>query len=117
MTQFSLFEAPPTLPYQPHSETSRAAAESMQLPAVTVRQQVLDAITAAGPWRGYDAHGEPIGGLTDGELISRMPYPDNTVRPRRIELVATGEVKDSGHKRRCPSGRMAVVWVAASEVA
>lgn len=95
---------PPTLPYQPHSETSKAAAVAMQDSAETLKGMVLALFKRAGRV-----------GMTDGELISMMPARccESSVRPRRIGLVDDGVVVDSGQKRHSPSGRQATVWVLA----
>jgi hypothetical protein len=36
----------------------------------------------------------------------------DTARPRRRELELRGHVTDSGHTRKSPSNRDAIVWVA-----
>jgi hypothetical protein len=89
-------------PYQPHSDTSRHAAERVAPLAHTMRGQVLAFLQACGP-----------DGATDEEMQARMPMPANTQRPRRIELVADGFVKASGKTRGTRSGDYAVVWIAA----
>jgi len=89
-----------TLPFQPDSETSADAADEARRDAPTQRQRVLTAITAAG-WCG----------ATDEELQDRLQLNPSTQRPRRVELVASGLVVDSGRTRRTRSGRRAVVWV------
>lgn len=48
--------------------------------------------------------------LSDQELVQRLGVPENTLRPRRIELVSDGLVIDSGIRRRTESGREAIVW-------
>jgi hypothetical protein len=81
-----------TLPYQPHSETSREAAEAAAPTAKCVRERVLEAIRAAG-----------ADGLTDEELdVVTGCYP--TARPRRVELRDAGLVRDSGFTRRSVRG-------------
>jgi hypothetical protein len=60
------------------------------------------------------------GGMTDVQLLERYDavvrlaskrrQSPSGVRSRRAELVAQGFVRDSGRKRKLPSGRMAVVW-------
>jgi hypothetical protein len=66
----------------------------------TYRRGVLDAIA-----RARDA------GATDEELYAATGWDENTVRPRRNELMNDGWVEDSGRTRRTPSGKDAVVWV------
>lgn len=99
-TEQPLSERQPELPaHQPHSETSKAAAESVRHEAVHAREQVLAEINRNG-WHG----------CTDDELISRLPYGESS-RPRRIELVRAGLVVDSRAKRATAKGRLATVWV------
>jgi hypothetical protein len=88
-----LFSQPP---YQRHSETSKAAADSVKESAGTLREQVYDCIVQWGP-------------ICD-EVISAMTgIPPNTVRPRRVELLRAGRIKAWG-KTRTRSGRSAVAW-------
>ena len=96
-------DPPPTAPYQPHSDTSRAAAAS-QPRAQLARYQarVLEVIRQS---LAYGATDEEIARL----FVTIGP---NTVRPRRVELVARGLVRDSGIRRATASGRKATVWVA-----
>ena len=90
----------PDLPFQRHSETSRAAAESMEPAAFTLQFKVLDAIRSSAD------------GLTDEELQLGIPMAQNTERPRRRELERAGKIRDSGRTRPTKSGRAATVWVA-----
>ncbi len=48
--------------------------------------------------------------LTDEELIRLSRLPANSARPRRIELVSLGVVRDSGRTGVTRSGRKAVRW-------
>ena len=51
-------------------------------------------------------------GVTDDELFMELPTDNqSSIRPRRIELVRAGLVKDSGRKRKTSSGRQATVWI------
>jgi hypothetical protein len=93
-----------TLPYQRHSDTSHAAAVSAQWNADTQRAKVYRSLSRAGFF-----------GRTDHELQSILAMNPSTERPRRVELVKKGLVKDSGRRRLTPSGRKAVVWVATKE--
>ena len=92
---------PPLPPYQPHSATSRAAAEAILPRAGTLRRRVLDRIKLAGAY-----------GVTDEQICHAEHLEGSAVRPRRIELLRAGLIKDSGRQRKCHSGRMATVWVA-----
>jgi len=96
--QLSMFETPETLPFQAHSGTSRAAAEGMRSPAVTDRAAVLMVIQQS-------THGR-----TDEEIQRMLKLNPSTQRPRRIELVQAGKVRDSGRTRKTKSGRAATVW-------
>jgi DNA-binding NarL/FixJ family response regulator len=64
--------------------------------------------------RVLDAIGD---GASDEEIVLRSHLRANTVRPRRVELVKAGLVRDSGQRRAGSSGRSAIVWIRqASEV-
>ena len=89
-------------PAQRHSETSLGAAEAIRPSAASLRMKVLGFIVA----RGGD-------GATDPEIQAALRMEGSTQRPRRIELVDAGLVKDSGRTRKSASGRACVVWVAA----
>lgn len=80
-----------------HPDTSRAAAWRIAPKTGTKRRQVLDAI------RNSD-------GLTDEEMQRSIPMSANTQRPRRVELVEGGFIKDSGERRPTAGGDLAVVW-------
>jgi hypothetical protein len=101
MAQFEdQFEHHPELPFQRHSETSRDAAEQALPSAGTQRRAVYDALLR---------HAR---GLTDEQQQELLRMNPSTQRPRRIELVATGRVIDSGETRPTRSGRKAVIWKA-----
>ncbi|HYE78409.1 MAG TPA: hypothetical protein VEI97_10505 [bacterium] len=91
----------PTVPYQPHSETSRAAAESVQGNVATWRALVLQYI------QSMDERG-----CTDEEGSEALGLGPSTYRPRRCELVEAGQVRDSGKTRLGKSGRKMTVWIA-----
>lgn len=88
-------------PFQRHSPTSKEAAESVRPEVGTLREMVLRVLEAAGQE-----------GLTDDEMQRRLAMNPSTQRPRRIELVRQGFVRDSGRTRKTVGGREAVVWVA-----
>lgn len=103
----AVYEPPP---YQAHSNTSAAAAARIEPVAGTLRMVVL---------AEFKRH---RGGLTDEELVAVLsdrlyPPSENTVRPRRVELVRHGWLRDSGRRRNTRSGRAAVVWEYVEEVA
>ena len=101
-SQYSIFDALDTLPYQSHSDTSKAAAEEMRPDAETDRTAVLNLLLRV------------LVGMTDEEIQLALRLNPSTERPRRIELVRAGKVRDSGKKRRTKSGRMATIWEATS---
>lgn len=98
MSARTLFDDPPA---QQHSPTSVAAAEAIAPVAATLRRLVLEAIAVAG-----------ADGLTDEEVIQKTGIQPSTARPRRIDLVRAGLVRDSRQTRKTTSGRSATVWVA-----
>lgn len=96
--QLGMFDVPETLPCQPHSGTSREAAEQMRGSAQTDRAAVLNLLS------------RKFGGMTDEEIQRTLKLNPSTERPRRIELVQAGKVRDSGRTRKTSSGRAATVW-------
>ena len=86
------------LPCQRHSATSRAAAEQAAEGAGNQRQKVLAYLLS-----------RPLG-ATDEEIQEALGMNPSTQRPRRVELVAQGKVKDSRTVRKTRSGRNATVW-------
>ncbi len=83
-------------PFQSHSETSKAAALRIEPVAGTLRLKVLEHLRQC-----------PVG-ATDREIQEALSMAGSTQRPRRIELVADGLVRDSGVRRN-----RSTVWVAA----
>ena len=101
MSQGDLFAQESKQPAaQRHSETSRAAAASLRNVA-SMEKRVLRILEL----RGRD-------GATDAELEEWTGLGGSPVRPRRVNLVHAGLVRDSGGKRKTKSGRSATVWVA-----
>jgi len=90
------------LPFQPHSETSKDAADAAAPKATTERERVHAFILAQ----------QKVGqiGSTDEETAITLDMNPSTVRPRRVELLEQGRVQDSGQRRLTKSGRKAVVW-------
>lgn len=82
-----------------HSDTSNKAAEEIKPSVSRLQEVVLSAL-----------HKSRFG-ETDESLSWITGLPPNTLRPRRRELQLMGKIKDSGERRRCKSGRSAVVWV------
>ena len=97
-----------SLPYARGSATSLAAAESMLDHEETGRQRVYDYICA----KGIEG---PDRGATDNEIGIAIGMIDNTVVPRRVDLMESSLIMPSGLKRKTSSGRDAVVWIKACE--
>lgn len=86
-------------PAQEHSETSLEAAKAIRGETANLRALVLAFLVAQR-------------GATDEEGIDGTGLSPSTYRPRRVELVQAGKVRDSGRERPTRSGRKAVVWEA-----
>lgn len=84
-----------TLPYQMRSLTSREAADSMRPYVAGLQAEVLAYIADHGP-------------VTDAQLIAALGNP-NSIRPRRVELVAAGYVVQDGTVVQ-PNNRKAATW-------
>jgi hypothetical protein len=100
VTTPDLFSAQP--PHQRGSATSEAAAVAIEPRSGTLRRMVLEHLRACGAQ-----------GATDDEIQHALDMNPSTQRPRRIELVNSGLVKETSRTRRTRSGRMATVWVIA----
>lgn len=85
--------------HQHHSETSRAAAQSIASVSGRDRQRVLAYLT------------EHKDGATDEALGEALGLQGNTLRPRRRELEQAELIKDSGRYALTRSGRKAVLWI------
>ena len=88
-----------TIPYQKHSPTSRAAAESLD-DVTGLRLKVLNYIRSRPD------------GATDIEIQRTLNMAGDTQRPRRIELQAAKLIKPVG--KRIPIGkkRESTIWKA-----
>ena len=84
---------------QEHSATSVAAAWAMYEESTSLRAKVFRFLAS----RGYR-------GATDGEIQEVLDMDPSTERPRRIELLDHGHIKNSGATRRTASGHHATVW-------
>ena len=93
-----------TLPFVTGSETSFQAARRAHSSAGSWRTRVLVALDSVGE-----------GGLTDEELQTRLGLNPSTQRPRRVELVHFGVIRDSGRTRPTRSGKQATVWISVDE--
>ena len=102
MVDLFTYEAPrpgyPDAPGYRELDTSRKAAESMADSAPRLRLQVLDLVRRTP------------GGLTPDEAADRLQLSVLSVRPRFTELSATGQIEDTGQRRKNASGRSAKVW-------
>lgn len=79
-------------------DTSADAALAVEPKTGTQRARVLRALRKHGP-------------MTDPELVIWLNMGPNTERPRRVELVTGGLVRDSG-ERRTHHGRDHIAWEA-----
>lgn len=81
------------------SDTSKAAADSIEPHAPTLRDRILDAIRVAAD------------GLTCDEVEVLLDLRHQTASARLRELVRLGAVVDSGRRRPTRTGRNATVLV------
>jgi len=88
-------------PYAKGSDTSEAAARSMEPHAETLAWYVLECVRCRV---GY--------GATREEVSDTMKIRIQTVCARMRELVLNKLVEDSGRRRRTSTGRLAAVMVA-----
>jgi hypothetical protein len=84
-------------PSQRHSDTSRAAADSIRKRVGPLHVEIIEFLAGCA-------------GATDEEMQGGIPMPANTQRPRRVELTQMGRVIDSGRRRATKSRRQAVIW-------
>lgn len=91
----------PAPPYVKNSDTSKAAAKAMLGKTGSVRRRIYLRIKLAGAY-----------GCTDEQIQVAEGIDPSTERPRRVELVQAGLIRDSGRRRDLKSGRTAVVWIA-----
>jgi hypothetical protein len=89
-----------SLPWS-NTTTSKAAAEAKLPTAGSDRAAVLEAIRQAGGW-----------GLTREEAEAAAGVTANSCRPRVVELLAAGLIRESDRTRATCSGRQAIVLVA-----
>lgn len=90
----------------PHSgpDTSRAAAERMVAGASAQVARVFQFISKCGKE-----------GATDHEIQSALAMTGDSERPRRWSLQKAGLIRDSGQRRKSPTGRLAIVWISTDE--
>ena len=99
-TMYSRYSQP-ELPFQKHSDTSISAAFEAEPAAGTQKTRILEYL------RKYRDSG-----ATDEDMQLYLGMNPSTQRPRRIELVQQGLVRDSGTTRPTRAGRQATVWMA-----
>lgn len=89
-----------SLPYVEGSDTSQAAAESMESSA------------QAQQWRIYRflRHMQPFGATCD-EIEHYLGLSHQTASARIRGLALKGDVLDSGNRRETRTGRKAIVWM------
>ena len=96
MNAHELIEKYPKTAGYKRDGTSKEAANSTD--EKTLRGQVLRIL------------GIYSSGLTADEAAESLGESILSIRPRLSELVALGEIEDSGIRRRNESGKMATVW-------
>lgn len=77
---------------------SKAAAESIERDTPRLRRLVREEIAATD-------------GLTCDEVEERLNLRHQTASARVHELMESGQIRDSGMRRKTRSGRTATVWV------
>jgi hypothetical protein len=82
------------------SDTSKAAAESIEGAAPSMRQRVLRYVALSGS-----------AGVTDDMIELALGLRHQSASARRRELVLDGFIGDSGRTKKTSSGRPAVLWV------
>lgn len=87
-------------PFVRGSDTSKAAAASIEEHAKTLESMVFDLVRQSGDR-----------GLTDDELEVLTQLSHQTVSARRRTLVLKRMLRDGGQRRRTRSKRMATVWI------
>ena len=78
-------------------QTAKEAAEGADKKAPRLRRLCKQRLALTGP-------------STADECAALLQEDKLSIRPRFSELVALGEIEDSGFRRKNASGRMAVVW-------
>ena len=92
------------IPYQGHSTTSERAAQEIAGSVDSLRRRVLEFLQLNGP-------------SSDDEIQEALAMNPSTERPRRIELVKLGLVRDSGLTGKTRSGRACTLWIATEPTA
>jgi hypothetical protein len=96
----SIVAEPTTLPYSNNS-TSRDAARMALRDSTITRRAVYNCLSDAAE------------GMTDRQMQDLLGLDGNTQRPRRLELIMMGLVRDSGRKMLPDTGKRrtpVIVW-------
>jgi predicted HTH transcriptional regulator len=91
----------PHAPGYKDSDTSRRAAEQIEVAAPRLREECLRALS-----------GCPEGATAD-EIAAALDRSILSIRPRFSELRKVGKIRDTGQRRQNQSGCSAKVWRAA----
>lgn len=92
----------PDAPGHRNVATSIAAADALAPKLGRLQRMAEVAILNAGPR-----------GLTADELAVWLDMDRWSIQPRTSELRRKGLIRDSGHRRRNSTGKLAIVWIAA----
>jgi hypothetical protein len=98
VTELPLF-AHPARVRSSDPDTSQEAAASLPPQALGARCQELYALI------------EHHGGLTTHQLVTLTGHDRGNTARRITDLVQAGWVRDSGLRRRGPTGRRSIVWI------
>jgi hypothetical protein len=82
-------------------ETSHEAARHVRKHSASAMEAKVLRVLRAHP-----------GGLTTHEIVRLTGIPWNTISPRLAPLVRKMMVRDSGKRRKGPTGRSCIVWEA-----
>lgn len=88
------------IPYVKGSDTSKAAADSMEKPAINLRERIFVAIDAT-----------ETDGMTCDEAEVALDLRHQTVSARIRELSLDGRLVETKNRRRTRAGRYAAVYV------
>lgn len=93
-------------------ETSLEAAESVK--EITLKQNaVLWLLRTMGPMTDTLLNARYNETSSGAQVFPHLPrQSDSGLRARRSELVTRNLVRDTGRKKKLPSGRRAIVWEA-----
>jgi biotin operon repressor len=104
MNLFDHAEQYPNSPSYQRTDTSYAAAKSVESDASRLQRKALASITASGQ-----------AGQTMEECADATGCGRHSIQPRLSELRAKGLIADSKQRRALASGRKGIVWIATSK--